>query len=76
MLVELFLSNPDGLGEVVIRQFRIDDLLAMPGQERRFDAARNRMPAVEEEDFHGGIVLPGRSAGGKVGQAFCKMKID
>ena len=32
---------------------RVVDFVAMLGQERRIHAAGNRLPAVEEEDFHG-----------------------
>jgi hypothetical protein len=50
--VELILGDPDGPLEVVVGQLRVDDLLAVPGQEGQLDAARDRPPAVEEEDFH------------------------
>ena len=52
MLVELVLGDPDGQDEVFIRQLRVDDLVAVLGEDGRFDAARDRLPAVEEEDFH------------------------
>lgn len=57
MFIELFLGDPDGLLEVLIGQLRIDDFVAMLRQEGRFDAAGDRVPAVEEEDFHEDIVL-------------------
>ena len=52
MLVELLLGDLYGQGEVFIRQFRVDDLVAVLDQKGRLDAARDRLPAVEEEDFH------------------------
>ena len=52
MPVVLGLGDPDRLGEVLVGQFGVDDLVAVPGQLGRFDAARDRLPAVEEEDFH------------------------
>ena len=51
-VVELGLGDSDGLGEILVRQLRIDDLVAVVFQEGRLDAAWNRLPAVEEEDFH------------------------
>jgi hypothetical protein len=56
VLVELSLGDPDRLGEVFIRQFRIDDLVAVLRQEGRLDTARDRLSAVEKEDSHKGIV--------------------
>ena len=38
--------------EVLVGQLRVDDLVAVLGQEGRLDAAWDRLPAVEEEDFH------------------------
>ena len=38
--------------EVLVGQLRVDDLVAVLGQEGRFDAAWDRLPAVQEEDFH------------------------
>ena len=52
VLVELGLGDLDGLGEVLVGQLRVDDLVAVLGQEGRLDAAWDRLPAVEEEDFH------------------------
>jgi hypothetical protein len=52
VLVERGLGDADDLGEVLDRQLWVDDLVAVLGQEGRFNAARNRLPAVEEEDFH------------------------
>jgi hypothetical protein len=52
-----------GFLEVFIGQPGIDDLVAVVGENGRFDASWDRLPAVEEEDFHGGkssvlFVLP------------------
>jgi hypothetical protein len=52
VLVELGLDDADGRLEVVVGQGRVDDLVAVLSQEGRLDAAGNRVPAVEEEDFH------------------------
>src|SRR5262245_27104929 len=52
----LSLGDPDRLGEVFVRQFRVDDLVAVLGQVARLDPARDRLPAVEEEDYHGVFV--------------------
>ena len=46
MLVELLLGDFDG------KIVRVEDLVAVRCQERRFDAAWNGLPAVKEEDFH------------------------
>jgi hypothetical protein len=49
-------SAPDRheLGEVFTRLLRVDDrvAVAVSGQEGRLDAARDRLPAVEKENFH------------------------
>ena len=39
-----------------LKEIRVQDFVAVLGKERRFDTARNRGPAVEEEDFHGVIL--------------------
>jgi hypothetical protein len=52
VLVELLLGDLDGLEEVVVRQLRVDDLVAVLGQEGRLDASWDRVPAVQEVDFH------------------------
>jgi len=52
VLVELDLGDPDSLLEVLIGQLRVDDLVAVLGQEVRFDATWDRLPAVKEKDFH------------------------
>src|SRR5262249_17458507 len=52
VLVELGLGYLDGLAEVLVGQLRVDDGMGVPGQEGRFDAAGDRLPAVQEEDFH------------------------
>jgi len=63
VLVELGLGDPDGIGEIFVRQLGIDDLVAVLGQLRRLHAAWDRLPAVQEEDSHGVVVacsgLPG-----------------
>jgi hypothetical protein len=51
-MVAFGLGGADGLVEVVVIEGRVDDLVAMIGEVGRLDAARNRMPAVEEEDSH------------------------
>jgi hypothetical protein len=53
VLVELGLDDPDRLGEVLVRQFRVDDLVAVLRQVGGLHAAWNGLPAVEEEDSHG-----------------------
>ena len=59
VLVELLLGDADGQSEILVGQLRIDDLVAVLRQEGRFDAAWDRLPAVKEEDFHGGhCILP------------------
>ena len=50
VLIELNLNNPDGFLKVLIRELRVDNGVASVLQVGRFDAARNRLPAVEEED--------------------------
>jgi hypothetical protein len=52
MLVELGWAILTRLAEILIPQLRVDDPVAVMGEERRFDAARNRLPAVENQDFH------------------------
>ena len=37
MLVELLLGNSDGSGEILVGQFRIDDLVAVLSEVGRFD---------------------------------------
>src|SRR5262249_13357298 len=46
----------DGLLEILVRQLRVEDFVAVLGQVGRLDAAWDRLPAVEEEDSHGGIL--------------------
>jgi hypothetical protein len=53
---ELLLGDLDGLGEILVGQFRIDNLVSIFRKVGRFDAAWDRLPAVEEEDFHAVIV--------------------
>src|SRR5262249_23286282 len=54
--VELFLSDTDCLGEVLARQLRVEDLVAVLRQVGGLHAAWDGLPVVEEEDSHGGIV--------------------
>ena len=42
----------DRLGEVLVGQLRVDDLVAVVLQVRRLHAAGDRLPAVEEENLH------------------------
>ena len=37
VLVELLLGDLDGLGEILVGQFWVDDVMAVLGQESRFD---------------------------------------
>src|SRR5688572_9285490 len=37
-------------------QLRMDDLVAVLDEVARFDTARNRLPAMEEDEFHGTTV--------------------
>ena len=52
MPVELGLGDPDGFVEIIVGQGRIQDLVAVVLEIGRLDAARCRLPAVEEEDGH------------------------
>ena len=54
VLVEFFLGGANSGIEVVVIKGRVDDGMAVVLQVRRFDAARNRVPAVEKEYEHGG----------------------
>jgi hypothetical protein len=56
VLVELLLGDPDGLGEILVGQLRVDDGMAVVLEVGRLDATRDRLPAVKEENFHEGIV--------------------
>jgi hypothetical protein len=55
MLVELGLGYADGGFEIVVGQGRIQDFMAVVFEAGRFHAARCRLRAVEEEDFHGAL---------------------
>ena len=55
MLVELGLGDADGGIEIVVGQGRVQDFVAVVLEVGRLDAARCRLPAVEEEDFHGAL---------------------
>ena len=48
MVVELRLGGGDGRAEVVVIEGRVEDFKAVLGEVRRFDAARDRVPAVEK----------------------------
>jgi hypothetical protein len=52
VLIELGLGDADGFRHVVVRELRIDDGVAVLGEVRRLDAAWDRLPAVQEKDFH------------------------
>src|SRR5262249_46650327 len=42
--------------EVFVGEGRVENFVAMLVQVGRLDATRDRLPAVEEEDFHGVVV--------------------
>jgi len=50
------MSNPDRFIELLVWQLRIENLVAVLDEVCRFDAARDRLPTVEVENFHGVIV--------------------
>jgi len=52
MLIEFSLGGRYSSGEIIVIECRIDDLVAVIFQVGRFDATRDRVPAVKEEDFH------------------------
>ena len=52
-MIELLLGDLDGLGEILVGQLQIHDGVAVLRQVRRFDAAWDRMPAVQEEVMKG-----------------------
>jgi len=56
MFVELGQGDPVCLLHVFVGQRRVDDFVAVVLQERRLDAARDRVPAVEEKNGHQGIL--------------------
>jgi len=51
MPVELSLGCRYSQREIVVNEGRIDDFVAVVLQAGRLDAARHRIPAVEEKDF-------------------------
>lgn len=53
VLVERGLGDSQSSLEIVFVEGRVDGLVAVLGKVGRFDAALNRMQAVEEEDLHG-----------------------
>jgi hypothetical protein len=60
MLVDrLILGDLDRFVEILVTQLRIDDLMAVLRQIGRLDVARDRLPAVQEENYHEGIVFEG-----------------
>ena len=64
MLVERGLSRGECGSEIIVVEGRVDDFKAVLGEVGRFDAARHRVPAVEEKDFHEiRTVLEGDAAG-------------
>jgi hypothetical protein len=50
--VVLGLGDAHGSLEVVVGEGRVDDLVAVLRQLGRFHASGDRLPAVQEEDFH------------------------
>ena len=52
MPVELGLGDYHGLIEILVVQGGIQDLVAVLGQVGRLDAARCRLPAMKEENYH------------------------
>ena len=50
MLVKLGLGCGESSGEIFVGKFRVDDRVAVVLEIGRLDAARDRLPAVEEED--------------------------
>jgi hypothetical protein len=53
MFVKFGLSDVNSGFEIVIGKCGIQDFVTMIFEKRRFQAARSRGPAVEEEEFHG-----------------------
>ena len=58
VFVELRLGRGDGRAEVVVIEGRVEDFKAVLGEVGRFDAARDRVPAVEKQDFHAIRTVP------------------
>src|SRR5262249_10785079 len=54
--VVLGLGHAHRLLEVLVGRLQVDDLVTLLRQESRLYPARNRLPAVQEEDFHGVVV--------------------
>lgn len=52
MLIELCLGDSCSLGEAIVGQLGNYDFVTMLGEVGRFDAARDRMAAVQEEEIH------------------------
>jgi hypothetical protein len=53
ILIKLTLNNSHCFDKVLVGEFPIIDGMAVLGQEGRFHAAGNGLPAVEVENFHG-----------------------
>ncbi|MGD0897019.1 MAG: hypothetical protein ABR915_04225 [Thermoguttaceae bacterium] len=53
MPVKSILSDSNDLIEIVVGQGRVQDFVAVVFEVGRLDAARCRLPVVEEKDFHG-----------------------
>jgi hypothetical protein len=62
--VELGLGGADGLVEVIVIEGRVKDLVTVLDQVGRLHAAGDRVPAVEEEDFHGSEPRSGTACSG------------
>ncbi len=58
MQIEFSLGGFEGSGEVIAIQGWVDDLVAVVLQLGRFDATWDRVPAVEEENFHYFFFVP------------------
>ena len=52
VLVELGLGGRNSSAKIIVIQYRIDDFMSVVLEVARLDATGNRMPAVEEKDFH------------------------
>jgi hypothetical protein len=53
MAVELGLGSPNGCSEIVVIQGGVDDGVTVVLEVSRFNAPRDAVPTVEEEDEHG-----------------------
>lgn len=66
VLVEFCLSSFHSCIEVVVVKLGVKDRVSVVFQISRFDATGNRLPAVEEEDFHAIVSIPARILVGKI----------